>query len=100
MWEHFFSHLMVAAYVLIVGVIAFYGFHRYLLVYLYVKHRHDGYTPKDTFASLPRVTVQLPMFNEDTVAERVIKAHLNQISNAYWRAVSENGGENGGVTAP
>ena len=25
-------------------------------------------------------------------AERVIKAHLNQVSNAYWRARAENGG--------
>jgi GntR family transcriptional repressor for pyruvate dehydrogenase complex len=25
-------------------------------------------------------------------AERVIKAHLNQVSNAYWRAMEENGG--------
>jgi GntR family transcriptional repressor for pyruvate dehydrogenase complex len=25
-------------------------------------------------------------------AERVIKAHLNQVSNAYWRAMAENGG--------
>jgi GntR family transcriptional repressor for pyruvate dehydrogenase complex len=34
-------------------------------------------------------------------AERVIKAHLNQISNAYWRAISENGGEEkGGGVAP
>jgi GntR family transcriptional repressor for pyruvate dehydrogenase complex len=32
-------------------------------------------------------------------AERVIKAHLNQVSNAYWRAVAENGGaENAGET--
>jgi len=32
-------------------------------------------------------------------AERVIRAHLNQVSNAYWRAVSENGGaENGNET--
>jgi cellulose synthase/poly-beta-1,6-N-acetylglucosamine synthase-like glycosyltransferase len=45
-----------------------------VLVYLYVKHRHDGYQPKDMFPQLPRVTVQLPMYNEDTVAERVIKA--------------------------
>jgi DNA-binding FadR family transcriptional regulator len=31
-------------------------------------------------------------------AERVIKAHLDQVSNAYWRALSENGGqENGGA---
>ena len=26
-------------------------------------------------------------------AERVIKAHLNQVSNAYWRALAENGSE-------
>jgi GntR family transcriptional repressor for pyruvate dehydrogenase complex len=31
-------------------------------------------------------------------AERVIKAHLDQVSNAYWRAISENGGaENEGA---
>ena len=74
MWEHFFSHVLVTSYVIILALVAFYGFHRYILVYLYVKHRHDGYLPKDKFAELPRVTVQLPMFNEDTVAERIIRA--------------------------
>ena len=74
MWEIFLSRLMVAGYVAVLAMVAFYGFHRYVLVYLYVKHRHDGYHPKDVFTSLPRVTVQLPMFNEDTVAERVIRA--------------------------
>jgi GntR family transcriptional repressor for pyruvate dehydrogenase complex len=29
-------------------------------------------------------------------AERVIKAHLNQVSNAYWRAREENGGTQSG----
>ena len=74
MFEHIFSHLLVAAYVLVLAAVAFYGFHRYILVYLYLKHRHDGYQPKDTFDELPKVTVQLPMFNEDTVAERIIRA--------------------------
>ncbi len=74
MWEHFFSHLLVASYVSILAAVAFYGFHRYVLVYLYLKHRHDGYLPKSKFQDLPRVTVQLPMFNEDTVAERIIDA--------------------------
>ncbi|HYO10395.1 MAG TPA: glycosyltransferase [Tepidisphaeraceae bacterium] len=74
MWEHLLSHLLVAAYVIVLLTIAFYGFHRYVLVYLYVKHRHDGYQPKGRFDELPRVTVQLPMFNEDTVAERVIRS--------------------------
>ena len=74
MWEHFFSHLLVASYVVVLATVAFYGFHRYVLVYLYLKHRHDGYHPKSRFPDLPRITVQLPMFNEDNVAERIIRA--------------------------
>jgi len=32
-------------------------------------------------------------------AERVIKAHLNQVSSAYWRAVAENGGAGSGAAS-
>ena len=64
--------LLVFAYIGVLVMVALYGFHRYVLVYLYVKHRHNGYQPKARFDSLPRVTVQLPMYNEDTVAERII----------------------------
>src|SRR3954463_9683118 len=64
----------LAVYIGILVAVAFYGMHRYILVYLYLKHKKDGYEPKTRFTSLPRVTVQLPMFNEDVVAERVIRA--------------------------
>ena len=74
MWELFFKHLITVIYLTVLCIVAVYGLHRYLLVYLYLKHRHDGYQPKDRFDELPRVTVQLPMFNEDIVAERIIKA--------------------------
>jgi cellulose synthase/poly-beta-1,6-N-acetylglucosamine synthase-like glycosyltransferase len=74
MLENLPGHLLVASYVIVLALVAFYGFHRYILVYLYLKHRHDGYQPKAAFEQLPRVTVQLPMFNEDTVAERIIRA--------------------------
>src|SRR4051794_30101684 len=72
--EHFFSHLLVAAYVAILLAVAFYGFHRYILLYLYLKHRNNVYQPKSRFEQLPKVTVQLPMYNEDIVAERIIRA--------------------------
>jgi len=36
------SHLLVAAYLLMLVVIAAYGFHRYILLYLYIKHRHNS----------------------------------------------------------
>jgi cellulose synthase/poly-beta-1,6-N-acetylglucosamine synthase-like glycosyltransferase len=74
MLDRFSDNLLVAVYFAVLVVIAIYGFHRYMLVYLYVKHRHNGYLPKGQFAELPKVTIQLPMFNEDVVAERIIDA--------------------------
>ncbi len=74
MWEQILNYGLVTFYVMVLGAVALYGFHRYVLVYLYIKHRHDGYQPRATFTELPFVTVQLPMFNEDVVAERIIKA--------------------------
>src|ERR1035441_94033 len=74
MTEQFLSHAFIAVYIAILIVIAIYGMHRYVLVYLYFKHRHDGYLPKSKYKELPRITVQLPMYNEDIVAERIIRS--------------------------
>jgi cellulose synthase/poly-beta-1,6-N-acetylglucosamine synthase-like glycosyltransferase len=59
-------------------VLSFYGSHRYIMVYLYrryAKNRPDP-QPEQRFADddLPVVTIQLPMFNERYVAERLIDA--------------------------
>jgi cellulose synthase/poly-beta-1,6-N-acetylglucosamine synthase-like glycosyltransferase len=69
-----FDTLIVVAYITVLLLVALYGFHRYVLVYLYLKHRHNGYQPKGQFSELPRITVQLPMYNEDIVAARIIDA--------------------------
>jgi cellulose synthase/poly-beta-1,6-N-acetylglucosamine synthase-like glycosyltransferase len=54
-------------------ILASYGFHRYVLVYLYYKHRRNGVAgPPREFADLPRVTVQLPIYNEQFVVDRLI----------------------------
>ncbi len=74
MLEKSFQYILVGLYLFTLVAVAFYGFHRYVLVYLYVKHRHNGYQPKGKFPELPRITVQLPMYNEDIVAERIIRA--------------------------
>ena len=60
-------------YLAVCLAVAVYGFHRYVLVYLYMKHRKDVKDPKSRYTQLPRITIQLPMFNEAAVAERVIK---------------------------
>src|SRR5580700_9004369 len=72
MWNA--SILLVVSYVSVLLLIAAYGLHRYVLLYLYLKHKHNTYQVKGQFINLPRVTVQLPMYNEGSVAERVIKA--------------------------
>ena len=66
--------LTLAAYFFVLVILAVYGWHRYYLVYLYMKHRDHQPTPLGSFETLPRVTVQLPIYNEMYVAERLIDA--------------------------
>ncbi|MFH2008765.1 MAG: cellulose synthase family protein [bacterium] len=68
--------LILGSYGLIFILLAIYGFHRSLLVYLYFKHKHNVPKPLAHFddEALPRVTIQLPVFNELYVAERLLDA--------------------------
>ncbi len=70
-----FDIALLIPYFIVLIMLAAYGAHRYVLVYLYYKHR-DKQTkePASTFAELPRVTVQLPIFNEQFVIERLVDA--------------------------
>ncbi|MHA1599609.1 MAG: glycosyltransferase, partial [Alphaproteobacteria bacterium] len=54
-------------------LVSLYGFHRYVLVYLYLRHRGQPPKPAGRFDELPFVTIQLPMYNEREVAERIIE---------------------------
>lgn len=62
------------AYFGILGLLSAYGFYRYRLVYLFLRYRKHPPKPKARFSEdkLPRVTVQLPLFNEMYVSERLI----------------------------
>ena len=51
-----------------------YGVHRYFIIYLFLKHRKTPTLPACGFEQLPKVTVQLPIFNEIYVVERLLKA--------------------------
>src|SRR5215213_4422479 len=54
--------------------LSLYGLHRYVIVYLFFKYRKRAPKPAGAFEKLPRVTVQLPVFNELYVVERLLKA--------------------------
>src|SRR5438552_4057030 len=64
----------LAVYYLVLGLLAMYGAHRVLMVRLYYRHRRDIPRPAGGLPVLPRVTVQLPIFNEVYVVERLIEA--------------------------
>jgi cellulose synthase/poly-beta-1,6-N-acetylglucosamine synthase-like glycosyltransferase len=65
---------LVSAYLAILLLLAIYGFHRTQLVWLYYKHRSGRPRVERKFTDLPAVTVQLPLFNEMYVAERLLDA--------------------------
>lgn len=51
-----------------------YGLHRYWMIFLYFRHRREDPQPTGHFTELPIVTVQLPLYNEMYVAERLLEA--------------------------
>src|SRR5579859_2030262 len=70
-----FDLMLLIPYFIVLTLLAGYGIHRYILVYLYYKHRKNRTTePAAHFEDLPRITVQLPIFNEQYVVERLLEA--------------------------
>src|SRR3979411_1479927 len=70
-----FDLALLIPYFIVLIVLAAYGAHRYWMVYLYYKHKKNKTTaPSACFDELPRVTVQLPIFNEQYVVDRLLDA--------------------------
>jgi cellulose synthase/poly-beta-1,6-N-acetylglucosamine synthase-like glycosyltransferase len=72
-----FDLALLIPYFIVLIILAAYGAHRYWLVYLYYKHKKNKTTEPPAhfpFDELPRVTVQLPIFNEQYVVERLLDA--------------------------
>ena len=65
--------LTLATYFFVLVILAVYGWHRYYLVYLYMKNR-DRQPVAAGLDPLPAITVQLPIYNEMYVADRLIDA--------------------------
>jgi cellulose synthase/poly-beta-1,6-N-acetylglucosamine synthase-like glycosyltransferase len=64
--------LTLVAYFFVLSILGIYGWHRYFIVYQYMKHRDQ--VPRLPPAPLewPRVTIQLPIFNEMYVVDRLV----------------------------
>jgi cellulose synthase/poly-beta-1,6-N-acetylglucosamine synthase-like glycosyltransferase len=72
---NWFDASLLTPYFILMIVLAFYGIHRYQLVWLYYRNRKNATRePVQRFAELPFITVQLPIFNEQFVVDRLIDA--------------------------
>lgn len=70
-----FDLSLLIPYFIVMTVLAGYGIHRYVLVYMYYRNRKNRTTaPTTHFDELPRVTVQLPIYNEQFVVDRLVDA--------------------------
>ncbi len=73
-WNPFDLALLLPYFAVMIAL-AVYGVHRYTMVYVYYKYKKNYQpNPAQYFDELPRVTVQLPIFNEQFVIDRLIEA--------------------------
>lgn len=61
-------------YFVVLAILSIFGAHRYYTIHLFRKYKNAEKKPKKMFEKLPVVTIQLPIFNERYVTERLIDA--------------------------
>jgi cellulose synthase/poly-beta-1,6-N-acetylglucosamine synthase-like glycosyltransferase len=66
--------LILSAYFFVLIILAIYGWHRYYVVYLYFKNKNNAPKAGPLQDPAPVVTIQLPLYNEMYVADRLIEA--------------------------
>ena len=69
-----FDLTILIPYFTVLIILSVYGVHRYHLTWTYLRHKQNAPTPRKTFEALPKVTVQLPIYNERYVVERLLEA--------------------------
>src|SRR5215510_638094 len=68
-----FDWALLTPYFSILAILSVYGLHRYDIIRTYFKHRKKAvHHPPMRWEQLPPVTIQLPMYNERYVVERLI----------------------------
>ena len=69
-----FDLAIMLPYFCVLVILAAYGIHRYTLVYKYFKNRKKIAGAAPELREWPRVTVQLPIYNEKYVVDRLVEA--------------------------
>jgi cellulose synthase/poly-beta-1,6-N-acetylglucosamine synthase-like glycosyltransferase len=71
---NWFDWAMMIPYFTVLLILSVYGLHRYDVIRTYFKHRKNATgEPRKRWEQLPPVTIQLPIFNERYVVERLVE---------------------------
>ncbi|UCD20196.1 MAG: glycosyltransferase, partial [candidate division WOR-3 bacterium] len=65
---------ILAFYTVLLVILFFYSLHSFILIYYYYKLRNRRHRKPKKLKEYPRVTVQLPIYNEKYVVHRLIKS--------------------------
>ncbi len=68
-----FDMAMMIPYFVVLVILAAYGIYRYVLVYNFYRYRGNVPGPPPSISEWPKVTIQLPIFNERYVVERLVE---------------------------
>ncbi len=63
---------VIVIYFLLLAILTVYALHRYIMVCLFEKHKGVAIKPFNEFKELPLVNIQLPIYNEVNVVERLL----------------------------
>src|SRR6266487_2368602 len=66
--------IWTACYLAVLIGLSAYGVHRYFIIYLFLRNRKRASVPVGRFRQLPKGRVQLPIFNEVYVVERLLRS--------------------------
>ncbi|MCC7008698.1 MAG: glycosyltransferase family 2 protein [Acidobacteria bacterium] len=66
--------ITLVCYFFVLSILGLYGWHRYFIVYEYMKHKDRVPGPPPPVSEWPVVTIQLPIYNEMYVVDRLVDA--------------------------
>lgn len=64
--------LVLTAHFILLVILSLFGLHRFSMVLRWFKYRHFVPKAPEHFIELPKVTVQIPLYNERLVAKRIV----------------------------
>ncbi len=68
------DNVVLISYFVSLFILFVFGLHGFIMIFYYNKYRNVKHTPKENFEPNSKVTIQLPLYNEQYVVERIINA--------------------------